>query len=64
MRRGIIGGLAMLLMLPVLAAAEAAPRPRRIVSLNLCADQLVMALAPPEHIASITWLSRSEVIRT
>lgn len=30
------------------------------MSLNLCADQLLMALLPPERIASITWLSRSE----
>jgi iron complex transport system substrate-binding protein len=30
------------------------------MSLNLCTDQLLMALLPPERIASITWLSRSE----
>src|SRR5438876_1155936 len=58
MRRGLIGALSALLLQPALAAAD--PAPRRIVSLNLCADQLVMALARPEHIASITWLSRSE----
>lgn len=58
MRRGFIGGLAVLLLQPALAASD--PAPRRVVSLNLCADQLVMALARPEHIASITWLSRSE----
>ncbi|MEO8316202.1 MAG: ABC transporter substrate-binding protein [Pseudomonadota bacterium] len=34
--------------------------PRRIVSLNLCTDQLLMALVPAHRIASITWLSRSE----
>jgi len=39
-------------------AAEAAPQ--RIVSLNLCVDQLLLQLVPPERIASITWLSRSE----
>jgi iron complex transport system substrate-binding protein len=36
-------------------AAEA--RPARIVSLNLCIDDLVLRLAKPERIASVTWLS-------
>jgi iron complex transport system substrate-binding protein len=49
-------GVALCLLLP----AAAWPAPQRIVSLNLCADQLVMALAPPQRIASLTWLSRSE----
>jgi iron complex transport system substrate-binding protein len=39
--------------------AHAGP-PRRIVSLNLCTDQLLMALVPASRIASITWLSRTE----
>jgi iron complex transport system substrate-binding protein len=34
-----------------------ASKPQRIVSLNLCTDQLVLALADREHIASVTWLS-------
>lgn len=34
--------------------------PQRIVSLNLCTDQLLMVLVAPARIASITWLSRSE----
>jgi iron complex transport system substrate-binding protein len=37
-----------------------AQSPQRIVSLNLCTDQLLMALVRPERIASITWLSRTE----
>jgi iron complex transport system substrate-binding protein len=45
-------------------AATAAPGgsapPQRVMSLNLCADQLLLALLPPARIASITWLSRSE----
>jgi iron complex transport system substrate-binding protein len=49
--------LLILLLLPALAPAA---QPKRVVSLNLCADQLLMALVPPERIASITWLSRSE----
>jgi iron complex transport system substrate-binding protein len=40
-------------------SALAAP-PQRVVSLNLCTDQLLMALLPPPRIASITWLSRTE----
>ncbi len=48
------------LLLLLLAAAARAGAPQRIVSLNLCTDQLLMALVPAERIASITWLSRSE----
>jgi len=33
-------------------------RPVRILSMNQCVDQLVLALVPPERIASVTWLSR------
>ena len=41
------------LALPAMAAT-----PARIMSLNLCADQLVLALVPPERIASVTYLAR------
>jgi iron complex transport system substrate-binding protein len=41
-----------------LAAAQAEAKPRRIASLNLCADQLVLELVEPERIASVSWLSR------
>lgn len=30
----------------------------RVMSTNQCADQLVLALLPPDRIASVTWLSR------
>lgn len=41
------------------AAAGAEPaRPQRIVSINQCADEVLLRLAPPERIASVTWLSR------
>lgn len=30
----------------------------RVMSMNQCTDQLVLALLPPERIASVTWLSR------
>jgi iron complex transport system substrate-binding protein len=40
-------------------APRVAPaRPVRVMSLNQCTDQLVLALLPPSRIASVTWLSR------
>lgn len=33
-------------------------RPMRVMSMNLCTDQLVLALLPPSRIASVTWLAR------
>lgn len=32
--------------------------PLRVMSINQCTDQLVLALLPPSQIASVTWLSR------
>jgi iron complex transport system substrate-binding protein len=40
------------------AAADIAAKPQRIVSLNMCTDELVLRLARPEAIASVTWLSQ------
>lgn len=37
---------------------HAVARPVRVMSLNQCTDQLVLALLPPSRIASVTWLSR------
>lgn len=47
-------------MTPVGDAAAATPpsRPLRVMSLNQCADQIVLQLLAPERIASVTWLSR------
>src|ERR1700732_350866 len=43
----------------LLAAASAqAGKAKHIVSLNLCADELVLRLADRDNIASVTWLSR------
>jgi iron complex transport system substrate-binding protein len=44
-----------LTMLP--AAADAQVRPQRIVSTNLCTDQILLRLVEPERIASLTYLS-------
>lgn len=40
-------------------APPASPsKPMRVMSMNECTDQLVLALLPPGRIASVTWLSR------
>jgi iron complex transport system substrate-binding protein len=41
----------------LLAAQPAGAAPRRVVSLNLCTDELLLLLAGPEQIASITHLA-------
>lgn len=52
------GALAALLASGAASAASPASkdRPLRVMSVNQCADQLVMLLLPPERIASITYL--------
>ena len=40
------------------AAMPELRKPMRVMSLNSCTDQLVLALLPPERIASVTWLAR------
>jgi iron complex transport system substrate-binding protein len=48
-----------LVLAPITSAeAEAKTAPMRIASLNLCTDELLMMLARPEQIVSVTWLSR------
>lgn len=42
----------------VASAASTGERPMRIVSLNMCTDELVLRLADPSRIASVTWLSQ------
>jgi iron complex transport system substrate-binding protein len=41
-------------LVPGLAPAAETPAPRRIVSINLCADELLVALADPGQIASLS----------
>jgi iron complex transport system substrate-binding protein len=43
-----------------LAAARLEAAPRRVASLNLCTDELVLTLAAPRQIASVTHLSQQE----
>lgn len=40
-------------------AAETPPKPQRVMSLNVCTDQLVLQLLPKERISSIYYLSRT-----
>ena len=42
------------LAMPPLAWAGA---PQRIASINICTDQLLMSIAPPERIVSVSWLA-------
>ena len=43
-----------------LAATPAAAAPRRVASLNLCTDELILLLAGPEQIVSLSYLARQE----
>lgn len=56
MRRMIAAFAAALVTAGATAASTAAPV--RVMSINACTDQLVLALLPPERITSVSWLSR------
>lgn len=49
----MLGRIALCLMLCA-GTAQAQPAPQRVVSFNLCADQLVLALADPSQIAGLS----------
>lgn len=57
-RRLILNAVALLFAIAHLGATDAPGKPQRIVSLNMCVDELVLRLAEPQNIASVTWLSR------
>lgn len=46
------------LLLAASGAAADDGRPDRIVSLNMCTDELLLRLVPRERIASVTWLAQ------
>ncbi|MES9828793.1 MAG: ABC transporter substrate-binding protein [Candidatus Thiodiazotropha sp.] len=52
-----IKAIATLLIL-ISGMAVAAEPPRRVVSVNLCSDQLLLMLADPQQVASVSYLSR------
>ena len=45
----------------LLTTHAASAKPRSIVSLNLCTDQIVLLLAKPENIAAVSYLSHDSV---
>lgn len=51
----------LILLLLTLAPAHAAP-PQRVMSINLCTDQLALLLLPRERIVSVSWLSRDPAL--
>ncbi|WP_142849316.1 ABC transporter substrate-binding protein [Telmatospirillum sp. J64-1] len=60
--------LALLTLLAASACLRAgnadAAQARRIVSINLCADELVLRLADRQHVAAVTWLARDPAAST
>jgi iron complex transport system substrate-binding protein len=56
--RTIFSLLMALLALPLLAQQPASAPPQRIMSINLCSDQLLLDLVPLSRITSVTYLSR------
>jgi iron complex transport system substrate-binding protein len=54
----VMAAMAWLSAVPLRAADTPASPPRRIVSLNLCTDELVLRLADASRVASVTWLSQ------
>ena len=53
-----VGWGALLLAALVAIASPALAKPQRVVSLNLCADELALRLADPGVVKSVTWLSQ------
>lgn len=58
LRAALLAGATAWAALSAQPLAAAAIRPARIVSLNLCTDELVLRLADRNRIASVTWLAR------
>lgn len=43
-------------------ASPASAAPRRVMSINLCTDQLALLLLAPDRIASVSWLARDPAL--
>lgn len=56
--KGALGAALVVASLALAATPAAGARPERIVSLNMCTDELVLRLADPAAITSVTWLSQ------
>jgi iron complex transport system substrate-binding protein len=57
-RASVRNSVAAVALFSALVATCASAEPRRVASLNLCTDELVLLLARPDQIASISYLSR------
>jgi iron complex transport system substrate-binding protein len=57
-RKGGRGACAVVCVCAALLASPAFAKPSRIVSINMCMDELVLRLADRDAIASLTWLSQ------
>ena len=57
-RLGLVAGLLAGLILPGLFQPAAAEPPRRVLSMNLCTDQLAMMLAAPGQLVSVSYLAQ------
>lgn len=55
----IIGGAVLTVLTPLVLAAQEPPK--RVVSINLCTDQLAMLLAAEGQLISVSWLARDPV---
>lgn len=55
LRMALVGG-ALLCAAPA-SAEDRAPAPQRVVSMNLCTDQLAMLLAAPDQLLSVSYLA-------
>lgn len=56
---------AVILVIPFsrsVVANDSATKPQRIVSLNVCTDQILMLLVPPKRIAALSYLARNSGI--
>lgn len=51
-----------LTLAPATGAADAMRKPARIVSVNLCTDELVLRLADRGNIASVSWLAATSAV--
>lgn len=56
-RRSLTQVVLLLLGVTIVSAEDSVIKPQRVVSINLCADVLVLSLLPRERLHSISWLA-------